>query len=241
MSVVGSNGHGALVLHGFTGSPQSMRGIAEAFAAGGYGVEMPLLPGHGTTVQDMLTTTWADWSGHVEAVYEALAARVGRVVVVGLSMGGTLAAWLATRHSEIAGLVLINGALEPMNADVRAMFQGMVDAGGTLIPGIGSDIAKPDTQELAYLETPISGVLSLAAGGDELDAALGSITMPSLVMYSPQDHVVPVTAAPYYAGKVAGPVELVVLERSYHVATLDYDADLIIERALGFAAKVCAA
>lgn len=240
LSAVGTNGFGALVLHGFTGSPQSMRGIAEAFAGAGYSVEMPLLPGHGTSVEDMLTTGWADWSGHAEATYVALAERVNRVVVIGLSMGGTLSAWLATRHGDIAGLVLINGALEPMHPDVRGMFQGMADAGGTLIPGIGSDIAMPDTHELAYAETPISGLLSLAAGGDELDAELGSITMPSLVMYSPQDHVVPVTAAPHYAAKVAGAVEMVVLERSYHVATLDYDRDLIIERALAFAAKVCA-
>ena len=45
--------HGALVVHGFTGTPQSMRGLAQAFARAGYAVELPLLPGHGTTVDDM--------------------------------------------------------------------------------------------------------------------------------------------------------------------------------------------
>ena len=56
---------GVLVIHGFTGSPQSMRPIANACIAAGHTVEMPRLPGHGTTVDDMLTTDWDDWSHHV--------------------------------------------------------------------------------------------------------------------------------------------------------------------------------
>src|SRR5207253_2655684 len=105
--------HGALVLHGFTGTPQSMRGLANAFAAAGYTVELPLLPGHGTSVEDMATTTFADWSAAAERAYEDLAARCERIVVAGLSMGGTLAARLAARHPEISGLVLVNGAFAP--------------------------------------------------------------------------------------------------------------------------------
>ena len=104
--------HGALVVHGFTGCPQSMRGLAQAFAAAGFATELPLLPGHGTSVDDMLATRWADWSGAAESAYDELAARCDRVVVAGLSMGGTITAWLATRHPEIAGLVLVNPAVE---------------------------------------------------------------------------------------------------------------------------------
>ena len=84
--------HGALVVHGFTGCPQSMRGLAQAFAAAGFATELPLLPGHGTSVDDMLATRWADWSGAAEAAYENLAARCDRIVVAGLSMGGTITA-----------------------------------------------------------------------------------------------------------------------------------------------------
>ncbi len=66
---------GALVLHGFTGNPSSMRGLAETLAAEGLHVELPRLPGHGTTIDDMLTTGWADWTAEVEAAYQRLAAR----------------------------------------------------------------------------------------------------------------------------------------------------------------------
>src|SRR4051812_47786805 len=78
---------GALVLHGFTGNPGSMRGVAEALAAAGFTVDLPLLPGHGTTVEDMMATGFADWIGAAEAAYRDLAARCRTVVVVGLSMG----------------------------------------------------------------------------------------------------------------------------------------------------------
>src|SRR5437762_8177816 len=84
---------GVLVCHGFTGNPQSMRGLAEAFAAAGFSVELPLWPGHGTSIDDMLTTGWPDWSAAAEAAYADLASRCGKVVVAGLSMGGTLATW----------------------------------------------------------------------------------------------------------------------------------------------------
>src|SRR5436309_9351601 len=76
--------HGVLVLHGFTGCPQSMRGLAEAFAGAGFAVELPRLPGHGTSLDDMLGTGWSDWSGHAEATYSDLAARCDKVVVAGL-------------------------------------------------------------------------------------------------------------------------------------------------------------
>src|ERR1700760_3488499 len=105
--------HGALVIHGFTGTPQSMRGLAQAFATAGFTTELPLLPGHGTSLDDMIPTTWADWSAAAESVYLDLAGRCERVVVAGLSMGGTLACWLASRHHEIAGLIAINAAVLP--------------------------------------------------------------------------------------------------------------------------------
>ena len=84
MSHVGSGDAGVLVLHGFTGNPGSMRGLAAAFADADFHVEMPLLAGHGTAVEDMLPTTWADWTSDVERAYQALAARASRIVVAGL-------------------------------------------------------------------------------------------------------------------------------------------------------------
>src|ERR1039458_10069086 len=108
---------GALVLHGFTGNPFSIRGVAAAIAAAGLTVEAPLLPGHGTAVDDLLETRWSDWSRAAEAAYLDLAARCEKVAVVGLSMGGTLTCWLGERHKNVAGLVLINPLVQSIPAD----------------------------------------------------------------------------------------------------------------------------
>lgn len=240
MSVTGSD-VGVLVVHGFTGNPATMRPLADALAAAGYTVEMPRLPGHGTTIEDMMTTRWADWSGAAEAAYTDLAGRCRAVVVAGLSMGGTLTTWLASRHPEIAGIVCINPAVAPREPEVKEMIQMMLDAGETTSPGIGSDIADPDASEPAYEATPLVCALSMFEALDELQANLGAVTSPLLLMTSPDDHVVEPASSDHLAASVSGPVERVSLDRSYHVATLDYDKDLIAQRSTAFVAKVTAA
>ena len=229
---------GALVLHGFTGCPQSMRGLAQAFAAAGFTVELPRLPGHGTSVEDMLTTDFTDWAATAEAAYLDLAGRTDSLVTVGLSMGATLAAWVAARNPAIAGLVAINGMFEPPAPAFLDLLRTTVAQGSDRMPGIGSDIALPGVSEGAYPETPIEPLISLMEATTELHGRLGDIRCPVLILTSPQDHVVPPSSSDVLAAAVVGPVERVVLERSYHVATLDFDRDLVEKRTVEFALRV---
>jgi carboxylesterase len=232
--------NGALVIHGFTGSPQGLRGLATAFAGAGFATELPRLPGHGTTVEDLNSTSWADWSKTVEAAYDELAGRCEKVVVAGLSMGGTLTAWLAARHPEIAGAVFVNPVIEPVGEAMTTMLRQSLDAGTEYMPAIGNDVAEPGQVELAYDQMPVAPLLSLFDAQDELAAVLGEIRCPILLFTSTQDHVVMASNSDYLASKVSGPVERVTLERSFHVATLDFDRHDIERRAVEFALKVCA-
>jgi carboxylesterase len=228
---------GVLVVHGFTGSPQTMLGLAQAFGAAGFTVDLPLLPGHGTSIDDMITTGWADWSGTAEAAYAALAARCDKVVVAGLSMGGSLTCWLAAHHPEIAGIVCVNPVAVRSEAIVEFANEQLA-AGTDRISAIAGDVADPEGREKAYDATPLGPLVSLQEGVGELEPLLGDITCPLLLMNAPQDHVVPPTDSDALALAVSGPVERITLERSYHVATLDYDKDLIAEHAIAFARKV---
>jgi carboxylesterase len=232
--------NGALVLHGFTGSPQSMRGLAEAFAAAGFTVELPLLPGHGTSVDDLATTSFADWSAAAERAYTDLAARCERVVVAGLSMGGLLAVWLATRQDDIAGLIIVNGAVAPPDPIAREALEQLVAQGVARIPGPGNDVADPSQTELAYSENPPAQLLSLLEALDALQPAIPGIRCPSLVINSEQDHVIPAGSSDHYAALVGGPVERMSLTRSFHVATIDYEHADIEARAVEFATRVTA-
>lgn len=230
---------GALVLHGFTGSPQSMKPLARALAAAGFTVELPLLPGHGTAVEEMATTSWSDWSAAVERAYDELAGRCDRVVVCGLSMGGTLAVWLATRHPEIAGLVLVNPAIDgtaPTFASAAAYAREV--GADVVLPGVGSDIAREGVVESAYNAAPAGCLVSLADALDELAPRLADVRCPTLLCTSVNDHVVDPRSSDVLAAHVSGPVERVSLERSFHVATLDYEQELIEQRAVEFARSV---
>src|SRR3954462_5319858 len=85
---VGDGLNGALVIHGYTGNPSSMRELAETFVAAGYHMEMPRLPGHGTHVDDMLPTRWNDYVAEVEGAYRRLSSRSGKGGLPGLGVGG---------------------------------------------------------------------------------------------------------------------------------------------------------
>ncbi|MGD0379503.1 MAG: alpha/beta fold hydrolase [Acidimicrobiales bacterium] len=229
---------GVLVVHGFTGNPQSMRPVAEALAGEGYTVELPLLPGHGTSVEDMIPTRWADYAEAAEAAYRELAQRCEAVAVVALSMGGTLACRLAEDHPEIVGLVVVNPFIDPPAESYREVLRGILESGTEVAPGVGSDIAMEGSTELAYPGTPIAAALSLFDGIDAVAGRLGEIRCPVLLLSSRQDHVVPSSSGDVLVAGVSGPVERVWLERSYHVATLDYDAEVIESRAVAFVRDV---
>lgn len=232
---------GALVLHGFTGCPQSMRPLAEAFAAAGFTVELPRLPGHGTTPEDMVGYSFRDWAAAAEAAYVELAGRTSSVVVGGLSMGGTLTLWLARRHPEIKGIVLVNPAAQaddfgPFVEGAKAVLAG----GGEYLPAVAGDIADPDAKELGYDRSPAAGLISLVEALADLKPGLGEIKMPSLLMHSRQDHIIPPGSSALLREKLGGPVEYVTLDRSFHVATIDHDKDEINRRAVAFAERVSA-
>ena len=229
---------GALVLHGFTGSPHSVRGLAERLADEGLSVEVPLLPGHGTAVEDLVDKRWEDWTAATDEVYGELAARCPRVAVVGLSMGGGLACWLAERYPEIAGIVLINPLVEPPSDDFRRAVQQLHAGGTEIAPGAGPDIAEPGVTDVSYPGTPLGAVLSLFDGVEEVALALEQIACPVLLFTAYQDHVVTPSNGDLVGATVSGPLERVRLEKSFHVATLDFERDEIEERTVAFVTAV---
>jgi carboxylesterase len=229
---------GVLLLHGFTGCPFSLAGVADKLTDAGFGVEVPLLPGHGTAVDDLLESSFAEWTEAAEAALSLVAARTEQVFVGGLSMGGGLTCWLAERHPELAGIILINPLVEPVDVSFVDALQDLVDQGTTVMDAIGSDIKKEGVEERSYPATPLVPLLSLLEGVKEISADLGKISCPVLLLSSVEDHVVPPSSGPHLLAAVSAPIEQVLLEDSYHVATLDNDAALVEAEALAFVERV---
>ena len=218
---------GVLLVHGFTGNPSSMRAWGEHLAAEGFAVRGPRLPGHGTTWQDCNTTTEQDWLDEVHRAFDELAAECDAVVVGGLSMGGTLAIRFAEqRPGELAGLVLVNPSLLTERFDAK-----LLPLLARLTPSwapIGNDIKKPGVTEEAYPKLPTRAMLGLRRLWAVTRADLASITAPVLVFRSVTDHVVePASTEALLAGVSSADTSEVLLEDSYHVATLDNDAERI--------------
>ena len=218
---------GVLLVHGFTGNPSSMRSWGEHLATEGFRVLGPRLPGHGTSWQDCNTTTEEDWLRAVGAAFDELAATCEAVVVAGLSMGGTLSIRLAEqRAGRLAGLVLVNPSLLTQRLDAR-----LLPLLARLTPSwapIGNDVKKPGVEESAYPKLPTRAMMALRRLWEVTRADLGRITAPVLLFRSVEDHVVePASSAALLAGISSTDVTEVLLEDSYHVATLDNDAPRI--------------
>lgn len=245
-SAPGDGGAGVLLVHGYPGSPASLRPLAETLAEHGLAVELPRLPGHGTTWRDLAATRWPDWARAVEEADARLAARTRGHTVLGLSNGGALALHLVaskTRRGEPppAGLILVNPSVKVFHPLVGAL--PMLRRVLPVWPASGiNDVAKPGVDERAYRWWPLETSASVLDLYETVRAELGDVTVPTLVFTSRQDHAVaPVNSRIVLDGIASTETEQVWLERSYHVATLDFDRDLIVERVLEFLAKVTAA
>ncbi len=225
---------GALLVHGFTGSPASMRPWGEHLAAAGLTVRVPRLPGHGTRWQDLNQTRWIDWYREAERGLEALRERCDAVVVGGLSMGGSLCIRLAEqRPADIAAMVLVNPALttEVRGARLLPVLSRLVPS----MPPIGGDIKKSGVSEHAYDRLPTRAAASLQRLWAVATADLAAITTPTLIFRSADDHVVPASSVDaFVAGAVHAEVEVRTLVDSFHVATLDNDAPRIFAESLEF-------
>lgn len=227
---------GVLLSHGFTGSPASIVPWGRALADRGHTVRVPLLAGHGTRWQDLNATRWTDWYDGLERELVELRERCEHVVVGGLSMGGALALRLAADHPEtVDAVVVVNPALA--SGDPRLRLLPVLKHLVPSLPAIGNDIAKPGQDEHAYPRTPLKALHSGTQLWRETADLLGDVTAPLLFLRSPQDHVVDGLTIDLVRDRIGSPVaEFVELPRSYHVATLDHDADLIVERSAAFIA-----
>ena len=229
---------GVLLIHGFTGSPASMRPWGEDLAARGFAVELPLLPGHGTDWRDLVRMTWQETAREVVRAFESLRARTRSVIAMGLSNGGLLALRLAqTRGDDLAGVVLVNPFVYLLDPKAKAL--PLLKLVVPSLPGVVNDIAKPDMDEIGYDRLPLRALASMGQLQRIVQKDLPRTTVPTLLFTSRQDHLVDPRNSELVAEKIgATDFEHVWLERSYHVATLDYDYPQILDGSAKFAERV---
>ncbi len=229
---------GVVLSHGFTGSPHGLRSWAQSLADVGFAVRMPLLPGHGTSWQELARTRWTQWHAALDEAYLELDAQCGQVFAAGLSMGGALALRIAATR-PVSGVILVNPGL--VIDDPRAPLAGILKLVLKSTPAIANDILKPGMDEGAYPRTPVAAAHELNKMFKDTVRLLPRVTAPVRVFRSTVDHVVSDSSiVALRRGLVNAPLTLTALENSYHVATLDNDAEEIFRGSADFIRTVLA-
>jgi carboxylesterase len=236
----GGRAIGVLLVHGFTGSPASLKPWGHYLAEQGYAVEVPRLPGHGTKWQDLNHVAWSDWYDEAARAFDSLRETCAAVVVCGLSMGGSVVLRLAEeRGDQVSGVVLVNPFVSSDRKELKALpvLKHLVPS----LRGVVNDIKKPDQDEVGYQRLPLKGVAQVMEMWKVVVPALGRVTQPLLYFRSTTDHVIDASSSPTVLSAVGSTdVEERMLENSYHVATLDHDAPGIFEESAAFISRVTA-
>jgi carboxylesterase len=229
---------GALLIHGFTGSPQGLRELGVYLAQRGIAVAAPRLPGHGTSWQDLNLRTPEEWIAAVEEGFATISSARDQVFLVGLSFGAALALDLAARYPErVAGVVTVAGMVE--TRDPRRFAAWLIRLLTKSLAGAGNDIADPGAEEIAYDRLPTTATYRMLRFLRRAKAALPAVHCPILVLHSHNDHTVgPYNAHTIYEKVSSERKELVWLDRGYHVLTLDLERDQVFRRTYDFIAAI---
>jgi carboxylesterase len=234
---------GCLLVHGFTATPQEMRGLGEYLAGEGYTVLGVRLSGHGTDLSDMARVRWHDWLASVEDGYHLLKHRCDQVVLAGLSMGGVLSLLLASQVSVDGVAALSTPVSLPTNGRLKIIRPLLYPISFVVrnFPKGPPDWVDPDAGEgrVAYNAYPVRSILELESLLTEMVHKLPLARAPVLLMHSKNDQFVP----PEHMGRIhatLGDIEktMVWVERSSHIITCDIDREIVYSTIGAFIRKI---
>ena len=229
------NGHvGIVLVHGFTGSPAAMRPWAEFLNARGYSVRVPLLPGHGTKPADLNEVEWSEWPAKVNAEINELQKTCSQIFVAGLSMGGGTTLHIAAEHDDkLSGIILVNPMIHVRGISPTLAF--VISRVIRFGKSVGNDIKRPGVTEYSYDKMPYRGIYQLLTMLKIARAALPTIKVPMQLFHSVEDHTLPVSNTEIIMREIGSKNKSrIELLNSFHVATIDYDNELIFANSLSF-------
>jgi carboxylesterase len=258
ISGVKSGRVGVLLIHGLCGSPSEIRFVANGLTRSGYTVLCPQLAGHGGSEADLVATTWQDWYESAEKGLDELAATCETVIVGGLSTGAVLSLMLAARHPEKIHAVALysptlwlSGRQIPWYLPLFRMIDSKRLANLFRFP-VPIHVGIKDKRIRDFIKsamaadggrpssTPGGAVLERRRLAKEVMKDLGTITQPVLILHAREDDYAGLDNAAYLQRELAGPVDLVVLDDSYHMVTVDRQRHVVLDRTTAFVSRIAA-
>lgn len=233
------NENGVLMLHGFTSSPHEMGGLAAFLKDSGYTIRAPLLSGHGTTEKNLQKCKWSDWYSDTKKALFEMRKTCKKIVVVGLSTGGSLALHLSA-HYQVEGIVALSPGIYLKKKSTRLIpyawpfirYQNKKD---------GPDISDKEAREKAvgYDRTPLKAANQVLKLYDHLKSDLQDIYVPTLLIHSKNDHIVDYKSSKYIYKTISSKQKrLLWLDKSYHVLTLDVEKTIVFREIQKFLSDI---
>ncbi len=224
-----------LLLHGFTGSPAELRMLAHALHAEGYGVEVPLLVGHGTQLEDLMQIEPRQWLEQIDVLVNRLHDQGQRVVVAGLSLGSILALQAGMRHPDIEAVIAYSPPI--VSGDPRALIAPLLARLLPSVPRPAEDFVDPRTAERiwTYGRWPSRCSVRVLDLIRATRCQLAELQQPLLVLASRRDRVIAARGVEWLRRRVGSEhVALHWLEHSGHVITADAQWRLVVDQTLRF-------
>ena len=245
---------GVLLLHGLCGTPAEMRFVAMGLARAGYTVHAPQLAGHGAENSGR----WQDWYLSARAALIEIRKECDTVIVGGLCMGAILGLHLAARNpGKVQGVSLfsptlwINGWAMPWTMRLFKLVRSRFVANFIHFPDAESlgikcprvrqfvkQALETEGSDLGRSGVPATMVLEHRRMVDAAMKLLHRVKQPTLIMHSQEDDYAAINNAEYLQGELAGAVDMVVLNDSYHMITLDKQRQVVVDKTRAFVARI---
>jgi carboxylesterase len=251
---------GILLIHGLGGTPAELKFVAQALNRRGHTVYCPLLVGHGESEEALNATNWVDWYTSVEDAHDALKQRCDVIIVGGLSAGVLLALHLAAeRPQEVHGTLLYSPTFRPNGwaiprylALIKVLrykwLANLINMQERAPYGIKDErIRRVVLDSLQYDGRPMKDIFGRKGGtvlefywlAKVVEKELGRIKQPALIFHPRFDDQSDISNSVLLQTKLVGLAELVVLDDSYHMVTLDRQRMEVADRSASFCAWVC--
>jgi carboxylesterase len=231
---------GCLLLHGFTGTPQNVRPLADYLARRGLTVSVPRIAGHGTSAEDLDLTGPDDWLATAEHALADLRRSCQQIMIAGISLGGTYALELARRHSDLMGVIVMAApvldieSLEPVVRDPNR--PKAIPAPWANVGVLTNDITSGG---ICYMEMPLNALEKGMELIRAVRARLNEVRCPTLLIYGDADQIVDKANGPYVFEQLgAADKRLLALADSSHEVTLDHDRERVMVEAYDFIRRV---
>ena len=237
---------GCVLIHGFTGSPAEMKPFARRLSAAGVRCYAPLLPGHGTSLDDMEASTAHQWlDGAEQAGRTAIGAsavagafhrpRHERLFVLGFSMGGLLTLNLSLNPDlapHITGLVVVCTPLRIH--DPRARFIPILGLFRRYEPTVPPPPLPPEEVAqrpvVSYAQKPVASIRQLMRLMSHTRRILPQVQAPLVAMYGALDRTAPANDGRELVARVSSNYRrLKILPASKHLAMFGPDSELLLD------------